>query len=221
MKIENHEFCPWQHRSSSWPHPMPWRAALVWLSAMAWSAGCATAGTMSHSEPGGRAPAGASAPSAAARTAAAAQPAGPLGAPQPRLHAERTATSWFDALRAADVGALGRLSSYPFHLRTTGSDTSCSNGDAPDESAFPGVMNCLVTHDVLGEELAEQPVLETSELKRETIPVWARPWRKELHARATPVAITLRGNGVTFYFLLQIDDSGVSSVWTHSDFDPN
>jgi hypothetical protein len=227
------------------------RIAACCLVALMWSASfaCTAARTTDAGGPIGSKPAGvaASVPGAEAGLGESPQKVTTAGgwisaieeessAGAPVVTPEQTALRWLDAVRRADTAALARLSRYPFQLRTTGADVPCTSRtalasddadvslatsvEAKSASQLTAVVDCLVNDKLLGDELGNNPTLPSTELHRNAIPSWAHRWIAELRHGAV-VLVEVFGDGITYHFILQVDNGGVRSLWKHAEFDSN
>jgi hypothetical protein len=142
--------------------------------------------------------------------------AGPVGEPI------AIAARFMDAIRHKRQEVLLSLAALPFHLRDSGAAVSCKDGgSAAQREELAKLLSCLITDDLLAEELQANPQPETTVLRPRDIPSWARRFRKALTPRRTPVMIYVPGNGVTFYFVVVVEDSAVHELWKHAEFDSN
>jgi len=131
------------------------------------------------------------------------------------------ATAWLNALRARDASGLAGRTSFPFALRDTGTEGDCKKGMAPSEEAFAAAVACLVSDDLVVEDLRANPEPLTKILTAKTLPGWARKWTKEIHQGVTPVSVYIPGNGNTFEFVLLVAGDQIQGLWKNAWFESN
>ncbi len=126
----------------------------------------------------------------------------------------KAATAWIDALRRGDVTALASLSRYPFELRDTGKEGHCpKRQEVAEPQKMPAAVRCLVTDDVLGAALQDNPEPVVDELPAANLPAWAVPWRAEVSEGVHAVAVPIDAAGCTFDIVLLVADDGVRAFW--------
>jgi hypothetical protein len=106
-----------------------------------------------------------------------------------------------------------------FHLRDTGTSASCTSGSAETPDQLGKLLGCLVNDDLLSEELQAIPEPETRQLGIRDIPAWGRRWRKHVSTGRSAVLIYVPGNGVTYFFIIVVESTGVREIWKHAEFD--
>jgi hypothetical protein len=133
----------------------------------------------------------------------------------------KVAVKWADAFRRRDLDSLIKLTVFPFALRDTGTAGQCTSGTAPDASKMKATISCMMSVDVVHDDLVSERTLEGHVLPRKSIPKWAKPWASDIPTDATPISVAVPGNGASHQFILLVATDGVQGVWKTSWFDSN
>lgn len=111
------------------------------------------------------------------------------------------------------------LSAYPFRFEDTGAVVGCSPGTAATKEALLSAVRCLLEDELLTGALQANP--EPSFETTKALPRWAKQWRKEMSAADTLISTEFGDNGISYYFVVAVSDSGVRGVYRHAEFWPN
>jgi hypothetical protein len=128
---------------------------------------------------------------------------------------------WINALRARDFQALNRYTSFPFQLRDTGEEGNCESHLVERSEALESGAKCLMSDDLLHEDLVSNPELLIKPLSKDILPDWALQWRSTIDSGLSAVAAEVPGNGATFQFILLVQADGVRGFWKHASFESN
>lgn len=108
----------------------------------------------------------------------------------------------------------------PFVLRDTGTDGNCTSLDIRTPAKLDG-LKCLLSDDLLHEDLKDNAQLNADILSPKHLPNWARKWKKDVAAGLTPVGVLVMGNGDSVDFVVLVGAKGVHGVFKQVEFERN
>lgn len=133
------------------------------------------------------------------------------------------ARQWLNAVKARDVEALERLTSYPFEVRDAGRDALCGKRTATSQAELSGAVACMFRSDLLHHALTESPSPGfTADDASDSLPNWIGAWWREKDhrqlQRVSTMVSTLEGDEFDFQMLVA-RDGGVRTVWKAGGFE--
>jgi hypothetical protein len=134
---------------------------------------------------------------------------------------EAYAEEWMDLLRSKDIKALSAASRYPLQLRDTRSESDCVNGTAETAEQMPALVQCLVSDELLQEDVKANPEPLAETVAAKDLQAWAAQWIGELQPGVSLVHVSIPGNGAAFHLILLTTERGVQGIWKDVTFEAN
>lgn len=133
------------------------------------------------------------------------------------------ANTWLRALSTKSFDVLRDLSTFPFEIRDTGSTRyGCPNKAVSEHrDNLEALVHCLSEDDLFFPTFKKQVFVHGSGMVRSQLPLWAKQWGARLEKNVIPVFFELYTDGITYYFVLLANDSGIQAFWKHGEFQPD
>ena len=134
--------------------------------------------------------------------------------------AEQRAQAWLDNLKAADAERVLAATHLPFSLRDTGRYLGCKERDAHTPAELRALLECMLTDELLREELQFQGALTFTPVDTASMPRWAADRSPPSRKPGQLLMTTVHGNGVSFELVLSVTPHGVAALWRDAHFEP-
>lgn len=137
-----------------------------------------------------------------------------------RSDAVRIAGDWLSAMRSRDRAKLQTLADVPFELQELVQYPKCETKRAEKREDVVAALDCLLSDDLLMEELGKQPAPVTEAIGIADLPPWAATQKDRIEPGQL-VQIRLPGDGVSYQLLLLTAKASVKRVWKFAEYDSN